>query len=156
MKENFTALFVGDSVGREFRTAFLKQGGKDFSDLDWIKYISWGNGKIRFQCCMSSKDEGSSLYIRAIRGHTGGKLIALENLGHVTIPFNWKEFIFHEGSSFDCTSILKSELVAGKRTSKDGRQTVFFAPLSPMFENDPEEEWPKRRLHETEKRTSSK
>ena len=46
---------------------------------------------------------------------------------------------FHKRSSFHCTSILKSGLVAGGRTSKDGRQTVFFAPLNPTFENEPGE-----------------
>ena len=81
----------------------------------------------------------SFLEIRAIQGHTGGKLTGPELLGHVAIPYNWKEFVFDKGSSFDCTSILKSGLAAGGRTSKDGRPTVFFAPLNPIFETDPEE-----------------
>ena len=29
-------------------------GSSEFSDLDWIKYISGWTSKIRFQCCMSS------------------------------------------------------------------------------------------------------
>ena len=91
---------------------------------------------------MCSKNENSLLYIRAIQGHTGGKLIELELLGHVAFPYNWKEFMFHRGSSFDCTSILKSGLCAGGKRRTDGRQTVFFAPLNPMVENDPEEELP--------------
>ena len=59
------------------------------SGLDWMKHTIWGSQgshKIRFQCCMSSKAKNSSLYIRAIPGHTGGKLIASELLGHVAIP----------------------------------------------------------------------
>ena len=51
--------------------------------------------------------KNSLLYKRAIQGHTCGELIAPELLGHVPIPYNWKEFIFHKGCSFDCTSIHK-------------------------------------------------
>ena len=36
---------------------------------------------MRFQFCV---------YIRAIQGHTGGNLIALELMGHVAIPYKWK------------------------------------------------------------------
>ena len=31
-----------DSMGRQLRDAFLKRGEEDFSDLVWIKCISWG------------------------------------------------------------------------------------------------------------------
>ena len=41
------------------------------------------------------------LYIRAIQGHTGGNLIAPELMGHVAIPYKWKEILFHRGCSFD-------------------------------------------------------
>ena len=88
---------------------------------------------------MSSKDKDSSLYIRAIQGPTSGNLMAPVLLRHVALPYNWKESMFHKGSSFDCTSILKSGLVAGGRTSKDGRLTLFFAPLNPTLENEPGE-----------------
>ena len=36
------------------------------------------------------------LYIRAFQGHTGGDMITLELMGHVAIPFNWKDFYFTE------------------------------------------------------------
>ena len=81
----------------------------------------------------------SWLNIRAIQGHTGGNLIPPELLGHVAIPYNGKEFIFHKRSYFDRTATLKSGVVAAGRTSKDGRQTVFFAPLSRIFESEPGE-----------------
>ena len=47
------------------------------------------------------------LKIRAIQGHTGGNVIAPELMGHVAIPFKWKEFLFHRGCSYDVTSILR-------------------------------------------------
>ena len=62
----------------------------------------------------------------------------------------------HRGSSFDCTSILKSRLVAGGRTSKDGRQAVFFTPLNPKFENEQGEILTCDELHETKNGTLSK
>ena len=43
------------------------------------------------------------LYIRAIQGHTGGNLIALELLFHT----NGKNSCFTEDALFDVTSILK-------------------------------------------------
>ena len=88
---------------------------------------------------MIFKDDKSLLYIRAFPGYTGGKLIARELVVHVPTSYNWKEFLVNNGSSFDCTSILKSGLVAVGRTIKNGRQTVFFAPPNPIFETEPGE-----------------
>ena len=68
-------------------------------------------------------------------------LKAPELMGHVAIPYNWKEFLFHRGCSFDVTSILKSGLIAGGRESKEGKQTIFFTLLNP-FGDDPDEEEP--------------
>ena len=61
-------------------------------------------------------------------------MTAPELMGHVAIPYNWKEFQFHRGSSFNVTSILKSGLIAGGQ-EKQGRKT----PLNPFGDN-PEEE----------------
>ena len=80
-------------------------------------------------------------YIRAIQGHTGGNLMALVLMGHVAIPYKWKEFLFHRGGSYDVTSILKSGLIAGGRESKEGGQTIFFTLLNPSGYN-PHEEGP--------------
>ena len=88
---------------------------------------------------MNSKN--SLLYFRVIQGHTGGNLIAPELMGHVAIPYKWKESLFHRGCSFNVTSILTSGLRAGVRESKEGRQTTFFTPLNPFGDN-PDEEGP--------------
>ena len=66
-------------------------------------------------------------------------MIAPELMGHVAIPYKWKEFLFHRGCSYNVQSILGSGLIAGGRESKQGRQTVFFAPLNP-FGSNPDEE----------------
>ena len=62
-------------------------------------------------------------------------------MGDVAKPYQWKEFLFHRGCSYDVTSILKSGLIAAGRESKEGRQTIFFTPLHP-FEDNPDEEVP--------------
>ena len=68
-------------------------------------------------------------------------MIAAELVGHVAIPYKWKEFLFHRGCCHDNTSVLKSGLIAGGRESKEGRQTILFEPLNP-FGNNPDDEEP--------------
>ena len=72
------------------------------------------------------------LYTRAFQGHTGGTVIAPQLMGHVTIPWKWKELLFHRGCSYDVTSIFMSGLIAGGRESKEGSHTIFFALLNPF------------------------
>ena len=47
------------------------------------------------------------------------------------LSFNWKQFVFHQGCSFNFKSVLEAGLIAGRRESREGRQTVFFTPLDP-------------------------
>ena len=88
---------------------------------------------MRFWYCMNFKN--SLLYIRAIQGHTGGNLIALELMGHVAVPSKWKEFLCYRGCSSCVTSIFKSGLIAVGRESKEGRQTLFFTLLNPFWDS---------------------
>ena len=60
-------------------------------------------------------------------------------MGYILIPYNWKEYIYHRGSSFSIQSNLSSGLIPGGNESHKGRQTIFFTPLNP-FGGDPEEE----------------
>ena len=71
----------------------------------------------RFEYCEHSKS--SLIYIRAIQGHTGGNKIAPELMGHVAIPYNRKELVFHRGCSFNIKSILETGLIAGGKESKE-------------------------------------
>ena len=63
---------------------------------------------------------------------TGGMTIMPELMVYVSIPYDWKEFIYHKGSAFDHWSTIKTGLVAGGKESKEGRQIVFFTPLDPF------------------------
>ena len=53
---------------------------------------------MRFEYCESSRN--SLVYTRAIQGRTGEQLIALELMGHIAIPYEWKELVFHRGCFF--------------------------------------------------------
>ena len=128
------------SMCPKLRKASQKAGGQKLSDSDWLQKIYKGSNKTRFQYCRNSTDV--LFYIRAIQGHTGGNVTAPELMGHVALPYKWKEFLFHRGCSCDVTSILKSGLIAGGRECKEGRQTIFFAPLDP-FGDSPDEEEPR-------------
>ena len=119
--------------------AFGDKRARKFSDKDWLQQIDEGSDKTSVECCENSKD--SLMYIRAIQGHTDGSMIVPELMGHVTIPYNWKEFVFHWSCSFNINSILGTRLVAGRRESKEGRQKIFFTPLKPFGEN-PDQEAP--------------
>ena len=77
------------SMGPKLRKAFQKAG----------------SNKTGFQYCKNFRDV--LLYLRASHRHTGGNVIAPELMGHVAIPYKWKEFLFHRGCSSDGTSILK-------------------------------------------------
>ena len=52
-------------------------------------------------------------------------LISLEQ-----IQLNWKEHIFHTGSSSNCKSILENGLWAGGSSPRSTRQTCFFSALN--------------------------
>ena len=64
-------------------------------------------------------------------------------MGHVAIPFKWKEFLFHGGFPYNVTSIFKSGLIAGGRERKEGRQTIFFTPL--IHSGEPSDDFSKPR-----------
>ena len=49
-------------------------------------------------------------------------MVEPEMLDHVLIPPNWKEFVFHRGCSFNLTSILSAELIAGGREGRRRRR----------------------------------
>ena len=49
---------------------FQRDGGRNFSDRDWINFIWIGSNKTRFQYCQNSCKR--LLCLRVIQGHTGG------------------------------------------------------------------------------------
>ena len=70
----------------------------------------------------------------------GGITIRPEMVEYALIPYNRKDKIFHEGSSWD-SRILGSGLIPGGKVNDEARQAVFFTSLNP-FGNNPDEERP--------------
>ena len=62
------------------------------------------NNKVIFE--YSGNVHISWTYLRATQGHAGRMTIAPELMGHVLLPYKWKEFIYHKGCSFNMKSIL--------------------------------------------------
>ena len=55
----------------------------------------------------------------AIQGHSGGKKVDPSLQDDVDIPYHWIDYMYHVGSSNDCSSILKSGLrTRGKRCER--------------------------------------
>ena len=66
-------------------------------------------------------------------------MISLELMGHVAIPYKWKDFLFHRRCSCDMQSIIRSGLITRGRKGKEGRQNTFRALLNPFGDNPDEE-----------------
>ena len=92
---------VGGSEHAHKHGTYTQQSGLN----TFVKGVT-GRG---FEYCESSKN--SLVYIRPIQGHSGGNMIAPELMGHVAIPHNGKELVFHRGCSFNINSILETDLL---------------------------------------------
>ena len=92
------------------------------------------------------QDEGSNtaripkivIHGCALQGHTGGNMISPELMGHVKIPTDWKEFVFHTGCSKDKRSFFGQASLLEKETKVEDRQ-FFFTPLNLFGQNSDEE-----------------
>ena len=97
-----------DSVHSRLLKQFCSRSGQNCSQRDWLQAIHEGSNKTRFEYCKNSIDH--VIYVRAIQGPTDGNMISPELMGHVKIPYGWKEFVFHRGFSYDMKSILDKKL----------------------------------------------
>ena len=76
-----------------------------------------------------------------MQGHPGGIPIRPEMMEYTPILCDWKEYIFHRGSSWDAQSLSGCGIIPGGKENDKARQVVFFTPLNP-FGNAPDEEKP--------------
>ena len=127
-----------DTVRLVLLKVFGKQRAQIFTERFWIQFIQEGSSEKRVEYCVDHKN--SLCYFRAIQGHSGSIPIMPELMGHTSIPYNWKEYIFHRGCSSSVQSILGSGLILGGKESDKARQAVFVTPLNPFGENADEEE----------------
>ena len=84
---------------------------------------------MRFQHCKSSKK--TFVFFVQIKDRLVGTILATELMGHVAIPYDWKEFVFHRGCALDINSIIETGIVAGGR--KQGGKTNHLPHTSQLF-----------------------
>ena len=91
-----------------------------------------GGSKRRYQYC--SDDSGRILYLRALQGHSGSKLIDPTLQDNVLIGTGIFPYIYHVGCTFNLHSVIKNGLIPGGQNLST-RQTVFFLPVDPRDES---------------------
>ena len=117
--------FIGNRWVESCETRFRKKADTPSLNLNGLVKIGKRSNKTRFQHCKNSNNV--LLNIRAVQGHTGGKVIAPELMGPVTVRPRWKEFLYHRGCSFDVTSILRAGLIAGGKARKKQGDSILHA-----------------------------
>ena len=101
-----------------------------WSDDRWKACLAAAGGvKRRFQYCTDVS--GTSVYFRALQGHSGRILIDLSLQDNVVIPSGFFQYIYHVGCAFNLHSIISSGLIPGGQSSSK-RPTVFFLPVDPL------------------------
>ena len=80
------------------------------------------------------------MYFRAIQGHSGGTLVDPALQDNVQLPEGFTEYIYNVGNVSGIESIIKSGLIPGGRSLKRDRQSVFFAAVNPMDDDQSMEE----------------
>ena len=114
----------------EFVSGFLNS--VYWSSRTWIDHLQRGGGQKKiFQYCTDSIGE-ETLYLRAIRGHSGENPMDPSLQDNVLIPDNFFEYIYHVGCYFNLHSIITSRLIGGGKNSSRDRQTVFFTAVNPL------------------------
>ena len=115
----------------EFKKKFV--GALQWSICDWISTLAKGGGqKKRFQYCLNPNSSRQFLYFRGIQGHSGGNAVDPELHDNVLIPEDLTEYIYHVGNVSETFSTIGCGLIAGGRSPKSWRQSVFFTAVHPV------------------------
>ena len=112
---------------------------QNWSDNRWLACLAAGGGpKRRYQYC--SDYLGSTIYLRALQGHSGDSLVDLSLQDNVLIGPGIFPYIYHVGSNFNLSSIISNGLIPGGQ-NLSRRQSVFFLPIDPRKENHKDQEY---------------
>ena len=87
-----------------------------------------GGSKRRYQYC--SDISGTTVYLRALQGHSGRSLIDPSLQDNVIIHCGLFQNIYHIRCAFNLHSIINNGLIRGGQNSSK-RQTVFFLLIDP-------------------------
>ena len=116
-----------DDIMEEFKANF--DATLQWPTNDWITFLAKGGGpKKRFQYCLNPNSSKHFVYFRAIQGHPEGPALQY----NVLLPEGFTEYIYHVGNVSGIGSIIRSGLIPGGRSLKRDRQSVFFAAVNPM------------------------
>ena len=111
-----------------FQTYFLFS--RHWSDEKWKNSMAeGGEHKKRYQYCADSS--GTTLYLRALQGHSGRNLIDPSLQDNVMILDDFFKYTYHVGCAINLKSIINSGLIPGGQNLSN-RQTVLFLPVDPM------------------------
>ena len=101
-----------------------------WSDEKWKSSMAGGGEhKNRFQYCADSS--GTTLYLRALQGHSGRNLIDPSLQDNVIILDGFFKYTYHVGCAINLHSIINSGLRPGGQNLSN-RQTVLFLPVDPL------------------------
>ena len=73
---------------------FRKDGAEKFFRFPIGFFFQEGSNKIRFENCETSQTD--LVYVRAIKGNSGGEAPSDELMNHVLLPPKWKDIIYHK------------------------------------------------------------
>ena len=96
-----------------------------------------GGNKQRFQYCTGAS--GTTVYLRAVQGHSGSNIIDPTLQDNVINQSNFFQYIYHVGCAINLHSIINSGLIPGSQ-NLNNRQTVFILPVDPRDKSH-QESW---------------
>ena len=124
-----------ENIVEEFNKKKKKkfEGASEWSLNDWISILAKGGGvKKRIQYCLNPNSSRHILYFRVIQGHSGGIAIDPDLQDNVLSPKGFTKYLYHVGNVSEVHSIIRSGLIPGGQSLKQGRHSVFFTIVNPM------------------------
>ena len=106
-----------------------------FATVSWRVDINSGKrerSEAKISYCVNPNSSNQSLHLRAIQGHSGDNAIDLASQDNVLLTKGFTEYIYHVGNASELYSIIRNVLLPGGKSSKRGRQAVFFTAVNPM------------------------
>ena len=118
--ENLMDHIIGTLYG-QYCWRRLENMEHKISQKNQIQLIKEGSSQKRFEICVDHKN--SLACFRAIQGHSGSIPKMPELMGHTSISYNWKEYIFSSGCSWSAQSILEIRFRVEKKATKHGNRS---------------------------------
>ena len=110
-----------DSIQPVLMRAFASERAQDFRDKNWLRLIHEGSTKKSLEYC--TDQDGNFEVFPSYSGTLWWySKISPELMKYTPIPYKWKEYIFHRGSSWIFQSIFGSGIIPGGKEKDRARQ----------------------------------